>query len=226
MGNDTWEIPVVDDDLETIGEIRFDYSESPELKSALTSDYYNRIIVLNNPSALSEGIYEFTVYVRDESLSPEENSARFILSYSSGVTKPPTATNQIAIIAGVGISFLLIIILIVIVAIICLTLFTIKRRVVDIRYEPQVQRRKKHPIVPNPSSILKTNARFPDYNNAKKVSFNSSVQLMTFNLPKVSSSETTSYTTSEVSNEEQNNQWPPTSNHNPGHFYSNGKLYI
>ena len=219
MGNDTWGIPVADKDLEIIGEIRFDFSESPKLESALRFDKVSKHIVLIDPSGLSEGDYKFTIHVRDESISSEENSAIFILSFKPTTTVLPTASHRIVVIAGTGIAILLFLILLVIVAIICLTICVIKRRVGGIRYEPQVQRRKKHHSTHNPSSILKQNGRFPECNNSKKVSFNSSVQMVTFNRPKVSSSET-SYTTSELSNEEQTNQWPP-SNQEQEHFYSN-----
>ena len=223
MANDTWGIPVSDKDLEIIGEFRFDFSNSPELESALTFDNYRRHLILNDPSALVKGKYEFFIHVRDESLSPNENIARFILNYIPNFTAAPEANDPIAAIAGAGISILIFLILIVIVAIIGLTFCVIKRRVVNIGYTPQVKRRKKHHSAHNPSSILKQNGKFQEYNN-KKVSFNSSVQLMTFNLPKVSS-ESTSYTTSEISNEEQTNQWT-TSKQATEHFYSNinGKL--
>ncbi|KAI6650704.1 protocadherin gamma-A4-like [Oopsacas minuta] len=204
MGNDTWGVPVSDKDSEIIADIRLDFHGNSQLDKALIFDEITRHIVLENPSAISDGFYEITVYVSDPSLSLEETAARCTLDYRPDGTYPTDGEISLApVIAGVGLSILLLLILIVIVSIVCLTIFAVRRRVGNIKYQPQIQHRKKRTSAINPSSILKPSTKFSEGNNSKKVSFNGNVQLMTF---KGSSSES-AFTTSDISNEEQGNQW-------------------
>ena len=205
MANDTWGIPVIDRDTEVIVVIRLDFGDNIELDSALIVDEFTRHIILTNPSAIIDGDYEFTIYVHDPSLSPEETYTRCTFMYRPNGVGPTDENASLApIIAGVGLSILLFLILIVTVSIFCLIFFTLRRRTHHVRYQPQV-RRRKNPSLHLPASILKPSSRLSE--GKKKVSFNSNVHLMTFSPHKASNSET-SYTTSDISNEEQGNQWP------------------
>ena len=209
MANDTWRIPVIDRDSEVIAEIRLDFGDNMELGSALIVDDFTRHIILINPSAIIEGSYDFTIYVHDPILSSEETSIRCTFLYRpDGTGLPDEDTSLAPIIAGVGLSILLFLILIVTISIFCLMFFILRRRTHRVKYQPQV-RRRKNPSLHLPASILKPNSKQSE--GKKKVSFNSNVHLMTFRPHKGSSSET-SYSTSDVSNEEQANQWPKGAN--------------
>ena len=205
MANDTWGIPVIDRDSQVIAEIRLDFGEYIELDSALIVDEFTHHIILINPAAITEGSYEFTIYVHDPSLSTDEISTRCTFLYRPAGTGLPEEDVSLApIIAGVGLSILILLILLVTISIFCLIFFALRRRTHRVKYQPQV-RRRKNPSLHLPASILKQSSRLPE--GKKKVSFNSNVHLMTFSPHKGSSSET-SYTTSDISNEEQGNQWP------------------
>ena len=222
MINDAWTVEVEDADSRLIAQFRIDYEKHPELSLAIEFIHFGPQIVFKNPSAIQPGIYSFTLYVKDESLSLEEYSTILVLKYESDPTISTTlSTTNVRIILGVGFAVLLIIIISITLIIIILIIYAVRRRSGVNAYH--VHRRNPHHN--GTSSILKLNHKGQDSINSKKVSFNSKVHLMTFSLPDGSTSESTSASSNDITNEERSRrellQWPISSKHDAQNITTN-----
>ena len=219
--NDAWTVEVEDADSQLIGQYRLDFRKHPELSSAIGFNKYVPSIIFQNPSAIQPGVYSFNIFVRDESISSEENSTTLVLDYEKDTTDSTVLPNTtLRVILGSGLTVVLIIIISIVVVIILLTIYAVKHKTGINAYKLQVYRRNQHH--PGTPSILKLNTRFHDSKNSKKVSFSSNVHLMTFSQPDGSTSENTSASSTDITSEENSKksvlQWPISSKHDAQKF--------